>query len=71
MDNRSAVQNLWRAARGGLARINRILADAETGDDAVFQTPPPEPDPTHDAERRIANARRDGPDARRARIDLR
>ena len=71
MDSLSPVQNLWRAARDGLARINQILAEAETGEDAVFQTPPPKPDLTSDAERRIANARKDGPDARRARTDLR
>jgi hypothetical protein len=70
MDNRSAVQNLWRAARGGLARINQILAEAETSEDVVFQTQP-KSDRTSDAERRIANARKDGPEAKRARIELR
>ena len=58
MDNRSAVLNLWRAARGGLARISRILGEAEASEDAVFQAPRQRPERTNDAERRIAEARR-------------
>jgi len=57
MDNRSAVQNLWRAARGGIARLNQILVDAAPPDDAVFHAPPRGPDRRDDAERRIAEAR--------------
>jgi len=57
MVNRSAVQNLWRAARGGLARLNQLLSEAEPADDAVFHAPPRGPDRRDDAERRIAEAR--------------
>jgi len=58
MENRSAVQTFWRAARDGLARLNRILAEADPGDDAVFHVPPRGPERTDDAERRIAEARK-------------
>jgi len=57
MDNRSAVQSFWRATRDGLARLNQILAEADTAEDAVFQTPPRGSGRTADAERRIAKAR--------------
>jgi hypothetical protein len=33
---RSSVQNLWRAARAGLARLNRVLAETGNSDDMVF-----------------------------------
>jgi hypothetical protein len=57
MDNRSAVRSLWRAARGRLARLNQLLAEAAPPDDAVFFAPPPTPARPADAERRIAEAR--------------
>jgi hypothetical protein len=58
MDNRFAVQNLWRAARDGLARLNQILAEAEPADDGVFHVPARGPERKDDAERRIAEARK-------------
>jgi len=58
MDNRSALQNLWRAVSGGLARLNQILSEAEPADDAVFQAPPRDSERAHDTERRIAEAER-------------
>ena len=33
---RSSVQNLWRAACAGLARLNRVLAETGNSDDMVF-----------------------------------
>jgi hypothetical protein len=61
MHNRSAVQTLWRAARGGLARLNAFIAEPDTSEDAVFQRGPRGPDRTSDAERRIAEARKARP----------
>ncbi len=60
MDNRTAVQNLWRAARGGLARLNQLLSEGDQADDAVFIAPPrtPERRDLDDAERRMAEARK-------------
>jgi hypothetical protein len=58
MDNRSAVQSLWRAARGGVARLSQRLATREPVDDAVFQAPWRGPERNDDAERRIAEARK-------------
>jgi hypothetical protein len=58
MDNRSAVQNLWRAARDRLARLNQVLADAEPDDDAVFHVRARGPERGDDAERRLAEARK-------------
>ena len=57
MDHRS-IQNLWRAARGGLARLNQILVETAPCDDAVFSAPPRGSERTDDAERRIAEARK-------------
>ncbi len=58
MDNRSAAQNFWRAARGGLARLNQLLSEGDPDDESVFRTPPRLADRTDDAERRIAEARK-------------
>jgi hypothetical protein len=58
MDSRSAVQNIWRAARGGLARLNQSLAEAQLPDDAVFHVPARGLERRDDAERRIAEARK-------------
>ncbi len=58
MDNRFAVQNLWRAARDGLVRLNQTLVEAEPADDAVFHAPRRGPERTDDVERRIAEARK-------------
>lgn len=58
MDNQFAVQNLWRAARDGLVRLNQILAEAGPADDAVFDVPARGPERRDDAERRIAQARK-------------
>jgi hypothetical protein len=58
MNSRSTVQNLWRAARDGLARVNHILVESAQADDAVLQAPPRGPERTSDVERRIADARK-------------
>ena len=59
MNNRGAVQMVWRAARGGLVRLNQILRETGAADDAVFYAPPPGgPKRATDAERRIEEARK-------------
>ncbi len=60
MDNRSTVQTFWRAARGGLARLSRLISEGDPADQAIFFAPPrpPERRERDDAERRIAEARK-------------
>ncbi len=36
MTLRSSVQNLWNAARAGLARLNRLLAETGNSDDDMI-----------------------------------
>jgi len=57
MDSRSTVDSLWRAARGGLARLNALLREDDGPQDAVFQAARRNARPV-EAERRIAEARR-------------
>ncbi len=59
MDNRSAVQTVWRAARDGLARLNQILAEGDRAEDAVFLVPPRGPERTDDVGQRLDEARND------------
>lgn len=68
MDNRSAVQSLWRAARDKLARLNHLLAEAELSDEGVFHVlthdrsraddPVSSDLASSDLDRRIAEARK-------------
>ena len=58
MDGRSAAQGLWRVARGGLAGLRQILAEADAPEDAVFHAPPPDTQRAADAEHRVAEARK-------------
>ena len=59
MNTHSAVQTFWRAARGGLARLNQLLAEGDAAEESVFLAPrqAPERRGREDAERRIAEAR--------------
>ena len=59
MDKRSPVETFWRAARGGLARLNQLLSEGDAAEGAVFIAPPraTERRDRDDAERRIAEAR--------------
>jgi hypothetical protein len=34
-----SVRNLWNAARSGLARLNRRLAESGDAEDLIFQAP--------------------------------
>jgi hypothetical protein len=58
VNDRSSAQNLWRAARDGIARLNQFLAGGDSADDAVFQAPSRETKRTDEAQRRIAAARK-------------
>jgi hypothetical protein len=33
---RSSIESLWNAARAGLARVNRLLAETGNSDDMIF-----------------------------------
>jgi hypothetical protein len=57
MDNRSAIQTLWRSARAGLARFKQLLSESGGADEAVFEPlRTPERRDLDDAERRVAEA---------------
>jgi hypothetical protein len=57
MSDSFALNRIRRAARGGLARIGRMLADADEAGEAVFSAAP-RPSPRSDeTERRIATAK--------------
>jgi hypothetical protein len=59
MSWRSSVQNLWRAARTGLARLNRVLAETGNSDDMVFDIRDPKDRwRSNERERRAADSRK-------------
>jgi hypothetical protein len=58
MDNRSAVQGLWRTALNGLARLNQLLAEDNPADGSIFRSLPHGSERAADTERRIAEARK-------------
>jgi hypothetical protein len=55
---RSSVQNLWSAARAGLGRLKRLLAETGTSDDLVFDIRDPRDRwRSNERERRAADSR--------------
>ncbi len=59
MNDRFSVRTLLSAARRGIARLNRALVETDADDALVFQATPPEKGRATEAERRIAEARKD------------
>lgn len=56
---RHAIPKLWRAARDGLGRLGRLLADADDSSaETVFQTRPREPGGDHRAGRLAGQPRK-------------
>jgi hypothetical protein len=55
---RSSIQDLWRAVRAGLARLNRVLAETGNSDDMVFDIRDPSNSwRSNERERRATNSR--------------
>ncbi|MGA8587645.1 MAG: hypothetical protein WB715_28150 [Roseiarcus sp.] len=56
---RSSLQYLWKAARAGIARLNRLLAETGNLDDMVFDIRDPEDRwRSNERERRAADSRK-------------
>ena len=66
-ERRTAAQGLWRTVRDGAVRLNRLIAETNAADEAVFSAPSAQDGPRADVERRIAKARKERTcDARKA-----